>query len=130
MRGSFRGTEAGSSAEDFGRVRMRKRFEAVGLRLPASLPISGGSVRSTGQNFHRRDTHQKAHRLHRGRTQAVKGYAIIPSTATRRNRVAQQASPLARRGFRLFYTRTGFVRAISYPNSATARSRSRSPGVT
>ena len=43
----------GSSAGDFGWVRtipmpMRKRFEAVGLRFPASLPISGGNVQSTG----------------------------------------------------------------------------------
>jgi hypothetical protein len=52
---------------------MRKRFEAVGLRFPASLPISGGNAQSTGQTCHLRDTHQKAHRLHRGQTQAVKG---------------------------------------------------------
>jgi hypothetical protein len=52
---------------------MRKQFEAVGLRFPASLPISGGNAQSTGQTCPLRDTHQKAHRLHRGRTQAVKG---------------------------------------------------------
>jgi hypothetical protein len=52
---------------------MRRRFDAVGLRFPASLPISGGNVQSTGQTCPLRDTHQKAHRLHRGRTQAVKG---------------------------------------------------------
>jgi hypothetical protein len=52
---------------------MRKQFEAVGLRFPASLPISGGNAQSTGQTCPLRDTHQKAHRLHRGRTQAAKG---------------------------------------------------------